>query len=98
LKSKIQALTIEPWLFHTVGSILLGASLATAISIWTGAVSTATVPNAIVVGWAITSVCLITGMACLLFAHKERQVHRTKASDAITQMMLIEERFEREGE
>lgn len=96
LKAKIQALTTEPWLFHTAGSTLVGAALATAISIWTGAVSTASLSNAIVIAWAVAAVCLITGLACLRFAHKEREVHRAKASDVVTQMTLIEQRFERE--
>jgi hypothetical protein len=97
LKCKISGLTSEPWLFQMIGSTLVAAALATAISIWTGAVSSADVANAVVVAWAVAAVCAITGAACLFFAQKERQVHRAKASDVLTQMKLIEERFEREG-
>ena len=96
LKRKIESLTTEPWLFHTAGSTFVGAALATAISVWTGAVSIAARPNAIVIAWAVTAVCLICGLACLRFAHKEREVHRGKASDVVTQMTLIEQRFERD--
>lgn len=96
LKAKIQDLTTEPWLFHTTGSTLVGAALATAISVWTGAVSTAALSNAIVIAWAVTGACVFTGLACIGFAHKERKVHRSKASDVVTQMSLIEERFERD--
>ena len=96
LRSKVDSLTTEPWLFHTTGSTFVGAALATAISVWTGAVSTASLVNAIVIAWAVTAVCLICGLACLWFAHKEREVHRGKASDVVTQMKLIEQRFEHE--
>lgn len=96
LKNQLEAATTEPWFFHTTGSLLLGAALATLISIWTGAISTATVSNANVVAWAVVAVCSITGLAMLYFAHKEREVHRAKAQTVLTHMRLIEERFERE--
>jgi hypothetical protein len=96
LKRKIEGLAAEPWIFHTAGSILVGAALATAISVWTGAVSTAAKSNSIVVAWAVTSTCGVTGLACMYFAVKERDVHRSKANDVVTQMDLIEQRFERD--
>ena len=96
LKTQLEVLTTEPWLFHTVSSLLLGAALATIISIWTGAISTAIVPNANVIAWAVVAVCTFTGLATLYFAHKEREVHRAKAQTVLTHMRLIEERFERE--
>lgn len=95
LKKKIEDLTTEPWFFHTTGSTLIGAALATLISIWTGAVSSVPGSNMLVIAWAITGACSVTGLVCLAFAHKERGVHRSKASDVVTQMTLIEQRFER---
>jgi len=84
-------------LFQTLGAMLLGAALATIISIWTGAVSTtSTTSSYVVVAWAITAVCGVCGLACLYFANKERDVYRSKAATVVTQMKLIEERFERE--
>jgi hypothetical protein len=96
LRQQIEQLTTDPWLFQNAGSLLLGAAVATVISIWTGAVvpSPAT-PNAVVVAWAVTSVCGITGCSALIFARMERGVHRAKATLVATQMRLIEERFER---
>ena len=41
---------------------------------------------------AATGVC---GVLCLYFAHKERGVERTRARDIVTQMELIERRYER---
>ena len=95
LKQKIDCLTTEPWFFHTTGSILVGAALATLISIWTGAVASPPGSNTLVIAWAITVTTAITGLVCLGFAHTERGVHRAKASDVVTQMTLIEQRFER---
>lgn len=96
LRSQIEELTTEPWLFHTAGSLLLGAALATVTSIWIGGVNpSSATPNAVVIAWAVTAVCGITGFACVYFAHKERGVHRAKASTVATQMKLIEERFDR---
>lgn len=95
LRSKIEKLTTEPWFFHTTGSVFVGAALATLISIWTGAVSTQNAPNALVIAWAVTAVTGLIGLACLIFADKERKAHRDRASDIATQMRLIEQRFER---
>jgi len=95
LKNKIDALTTEPWFFHTSGSTLIGAALATLSSIWTGAVVPTPEKN-IYIAWAITAVCGLVGIVCLLFAHAQRKVHKTKAADVSTQMNLIEQRFERE--
>ena len=95
LKKKIDALTTEPWFFQASGSTLIGAALATVISIWTGAVAPTPERN-IVVAWAVTTVCGLVGIVCLLFAHAERKAHKTKAADVSTQMKLIEQRFERE--
>lgn len=95
LKEKIDSLTTEPWLFQFSGSILIGAALATKISILTGAVAPTPEKN-IVIAWAVTVVCGLVGAVCLLFALAERKAHKTKAADVITQMKLIEQRFERE--
>jgi len=98
LRGQIEQLTTDPWLFQNAGSLLLGAAIATIISIWTGAVvpSLAT-PNATVIAWSVAAVCGLTGAAANYFAHKERSVHRSKASLVVTQMKLIEKRFERGG-
>lgn len=96
LKNQISALTTEPWLFHTLGSLLLGASLASVISIWTGAINVSNSAT-LVIAWAVVTVCAISGGLSLYFAHKERGVYRARAQSVVTQMGLIESRFEREG-
>ena len=95
LRAQLETLTTEPWLFHTLGSVLVGAALATVISIWTGAISTAVVKDAVTIAWAVVATCGVSGVACLYFAHKERGVHRAQAQLIATQMQLIEQRFER---
>jgi hypothetical protein len=96
LRQQIEQLTTDPWFFQTAGSLLLGVALAMLTSILVGAVAPSpATPNAIVIGWAITAVSTITGCYALFFAHKERGVHRAKATLVVVQMKLIEERFER---
>ncbi len=98
VRKEIEKLTTDPWLFQSAGALLIGAGLATLISIQIGAVvpSKAT-PNADVIAWAVVVVCGLTGAASLIFANLERGVHRAKAAYVVTQMRLIEERFERGG-
>ncbi len=95
LKEKIRTLIVEPWFFQSAGSIFIGAALGTLISVMTGTVSNHSEPYAIMIAWAIIIVCITAGAICLLFAHKERQVHRIRANDILMQMDLIEQRFER---
>ena len=94
LKEKIKQLTLEPWFFQTTGSTLMGAGIATLISIFTGAISDASVKNAGVIAWAISLVTIFVGAACLFFANKERAFYKSRAGDVVTQMDLIEQRFE----
>ena len=95
IKSKISRHTSEPWFFHTIGSILLGAALSTLTSILTGTFQLPTQQRALDIAWSVFAVTGITGLACLLFAHKERSVRREQARDVVTHMDLIEKRYER---
>lgn len=95
LRSRIEALTTEPWFFHTIGSVLIGAALATLISILTGAVSPKAANNAVIIAWAVVVCTGLIGAICLLFADRERKAYRQRASDVATQMSLIDQRFER---
>jgi pheromone shutdown protein TraB len=96
LKQKIQNLTTEPWLYSNAGFVLIGASLATWISIYTGAVPASPEKN-LIIAWAVTCTCGLVGAACLWFAREERKALKVKATDISTQMELIEKRFERES-
>lgn len=97
VKNKIQELSLEPWFFQSAGLILVGAGLAEVISIFTGAVKDSfEQPNVVVIAWAVVFICILIGAACLFFANKERHLHKTKASDVLTHMNLIEERYEKD--
>jgi Na+/melibiose symporter-like transporter len=96
LKDHARRLSPEPWFFHTVGSILLGSSFATWITIVVGTFDKPDQAKAHIIAWAVVGVTLLSGLLCMLFAHKERDVKRQRASDLITQMDLIERRFERQ--
>ena len=88
------AMSTEPWFFYSAGMLLLGASLATATSIFIGAFDAATSQNALRNAWWITATTAICGALCLFFASKERRVERTKAKDIVSQMEIIERRYE----
>lgn len=96
LKQKIKQLVAEPWFFQSAGSTSIGAALATVISVLTGSVPSTSGSFDREIAWGIAAACAAIGSICLFFAHKERQVHRIKAADVLMQMMLIEQRFERD--
>jgi len=95
LKGNISTLADEPQIFQSTGMLFLGSALATLISIFTGAVSDAVVKNAVVVAWAAVVVCAICGLGCLLLRRQERRLRSASAAGIVSQMTMIEERFER---
>ena len=95
LKSRVQKLTSEPWLYQTIGSLLLGAALSALGSIITGTFQLPEQQRALDLAWLVFFASGVTGLVCLGFAHKERGVHRDRASDIVAQMDLIEKRFDR---
>lgn len=95
LKGKIKKLTSEPWLFHSLGFLLLGASLSSFMTILLGTFQLPAQQRPLDIAWAVVAVTLICGLACLYFANKEGGVHRERASDVVAQMELIEKRYER---
>jgi len=95
LKGKIEKLTSEPWLFHSLGFVLLGAALPTFVTILLGTFQLPAQQRALDIAWAVVAVTLICGLACLYFANKERGVHRERANDVVAQMDLIEKRYDR---
>lgn len=95
LKGKIGKLSAEPWFFHTLGSLLLGAALSILIAILLGSFSPSEQQRAYDLAWMAFAVTLVCGSVCLLFAQKERTIHRERATDVVAQMELIEMRFDR---
>jgi hypothetical protein len=95
LKEKISRMTTEPWFFHTVGSLLLGAALSLLTAILLGSWNSCEQQRTLVIAWAAMATTAISGLLCLFFAYKERAVFRERARDLIIQMTFIERRFER---
>ncbi|MCU1160307.1 hypothetical protein JAK41_19305 [Stenotrophomonas maltophilia] len=94
LKGKISRAAAEPWLFHTVGSALLGMALSALLPIVTNAFQLPAQQRALDITWLVLIITGVCGIVCLLFSHKERQVHRERASDVAAQMQLIQQRYD----
>ena len=97
LKQKIARIAHEPWFFHTLGSVLIGASASTFISILLGTFDAPALHNSLVIAWAVVATTVIAGFLCLFFAHQQRQDSRDRAGDVVAQMDLIEKRYERKS-
>lgn len=95
LKGKIERLTSEPWLFHSLGFLFLGTTLSTFLTIILGTFQLPAQAHAHDIAWAVVAVTLICGLLCLYFANKERGDHRERANDVVAQMDLIEKRYDR---
>ncbi len=94
LKKKITKLTSEPWLFHSMGFLFLGASISTLVMILSVTLQNPSQKEAQHISWAVVCVTFICGLACLYFAYKERDIRRERASEVVAQMDLIEKRYE----
>lgn len=95
LKSKLKPLTEAPWLFHTIGSALIGAGLSTLISILLGAFAGEARFHALVIAGAVVVVAFLCGGACMFFGAQQRRDRRVSADDVFRQMEIIEARYER---
>ena len=95
LKSKLTPLTEAPWLFHTIGSALIGAGLSTLTSILLGAFSGEERFRALVIAVAVVVVTFLCGGVCLFFSAQQRRHRRVSAADLCSQMEIIETRYER---
>jgi Na+/proline symporter len=51
-----------------------------------------------VIAWAVVAVTLLVGSICLYFAKEQRKVNQIKASDVLSQMSLIERRYQDESD
>lgn len=99
LKVQIGSIKTNFGLYHTAGSLLIGSAASTLISIVTGAyvASSASDSKILIVAWAVTAVCGITGAVCLFFANESRSLSNVQASEVVRQMDLIERRYPSDG-
>lgn len=91
LKAKIRAMSGSPWLYQTLGSALLGAAVSTALTLLFASLS----EHQQTVGWAAVTTTAVCGILALVFAHQQKAVRQVQASDVLTQMEIIEKRYER---
>lgn len=94
IKAKISKMTTEPWFFHTIGSLLFGAAITTFLSILLGTFSLPAQQRSLDIAWSVVAVTAISGVLCLMFAHKERGAQRDRAGEVVSQMELIEKRYD----
>jgi hypothetical protein len=92
LKDQLSEVSGTPFVLHTLGSLLLGAALATAISIFTDTIPAGEKGRTLVVAWAIVTVTGFCGGVCLWFARLQNKVQRRQVTDVIAKMELIENR------
>jgi hypothetical protein len=101
LKKKISKISDKVNIYHTIGSVLIGAGLSTLIGVLSGGFTNsqnAGVPIGIVVAVACIIVLLVCGSISIYFAFEKRKVSEVKASDVIDQMEIIEQRFQEQTE
>jgi hypothetical protein len=91
LKSKIRAMSDAPWLYQILGSALVGASISTLVAI----LFTTLTDRQVIVAWSAVAVTGLCGAVTLLFAQQQKGVRQIQASDVLTQMEIIEKRYQR---
>lgn len=90
LKKQIGEISLGVDYFHTIGILLLGGSITLAASTLLSDYE----KEKLIIAWSVFAVILIAGVLCEVFAHLARNIRKTQSSDVITQMELIEERFQ----
>lgn len=93
LKERLQRVSSRPWLFHSIGFLLLGGGLSTLIGIFLGTFKAES--KEYVIAWAVVAVAAICGLGFLLLANQQRKLQVTEAEDVVKQMELIEQRYDR---
>lgn len=91
LKSKINGINIEINNFYSIGFLLLGAFTSCVITL---IVSDFKDEKSKYLTWAFLLVTLLTGCLSLYFAKDKHKQERIKPDEIISQMELIESRFE----
>lgn len=100
LKSNVSTITERINIYYSLGFILLGACLSTLIAIFTGTFPSPNpdiISSKLIIAWAIVAVTLLVGAICLYFGLEKRKLVEKKASDILSQMELIEKRYQTEN-
>jgi uncharacterized YccA/Bax inhibitor family protein len=94
LKSAVSTIDDSNSFFHTIGSALVGAGLSTVITVLLTSFPQGQETQRVIM-WAAAVLCLLCGGLSLYFAHKEAGLLKTRASQVLSQMKVIEERWPR---
>jgi hypothetical protein len=100
LKRKVRSISEKPNVYHSIGFLLFGACISTVIAILTGSFPNPdpnTLSPRLVIAWAVVAVTLLVGSICMYFAKEQSKVNQMKASDVLSQMDLIERRYQNES-
>lgn len=92
LKDGIRAASLQQWILPTLGSVLVGASLAEFGTLLVGAIPDSP-PKLAAYAWAFVAGAGIGGIAFLLTALLRGRDAHTKGSSVLRHMELIEGRF-----
>lgn len=91
IKDKVKAIKIEITLFHTFGSILIGASLS---FLGTNLATEFKEPDMKIICWALFGVTGICGLLSFFYGEGLRKLHNSTPTDVVSQMDLIESKYE----
>ena len=92
LKTKITAIADESNWFHTIGSIALGVSGSTFLTILTITLPESDKTTYIML-WALFGISLFGGILSLFFSYSQNKYKETRKEEIIEQMNIIEKRF-----
>ena len=91
IKGKIKDIKIEINNFHAIGFLLLGASASCLITILATDFKEDTSKY---LSWAMFGITLVCGLLSVFFAKDKHKQESSKPSEVVSQMELIESRFE----
>lgn len=96
LIGKIESISDDENIYHTIGSIFLGVAGSALIAALTLDLPSddGYMPRQILIPWYVFWASLICGVLSMFFGRKNKKINRTSAKDIVQQMRLIEKRYE----
>ncbi len=96
LIGKIESISDDENIYHTIGSIFLGVAGSALIAALTLDLPSddGYMPRQILISWYVFWASLICGVLSMFFGRKNKKINRTSAKDIVQQMRLIEKRYE----
>lgn len=91
LKSKLRNINIDINELYSIGYLLIGAGISCLVTIFATDFKNDTYKYLV---WIIFGICLLGAIISLIFSRKIHKIEKSKPSGVITQMDLIESRFE----